>query len=72
MKSVWFDTDYGSVWLFCAGLAGCLVNLQDDEAEYLDAAAANQQEVTTTVSRRNLVPSYTPLRNGDVVPTSVS
>ena len=66
IKSVWFDTDYGTVWLFCAGLSACLVNVQDDEAAFragaTDGEASTLPEKTVVrVRKRSLVPSYTPI-----------
>lgn len=65
IKSVWFDPDYGTVWLFCAGLSACLVNLKDDEVEYEqngetgETQSVPDQSVVRT-RKRNLVPAYTP------------
>jgi hypothetical protein len=66
IKSVWFDPDYATVWLFCAGLSACLTQVQDDEAAF--RAGATDSEADTSpeknvvrVRRRSLVPSYTPM-----------
>lgn len=65
IKSVWFDPDYGSVWLFCAGLSACLVNLKDDEAddeqngEAGESASVPDSTVVRT-RKRNLVPAWIP------------
>ena len=62
MKSVWFDPDYGSVWLFCAGLSGCLLRLQDDEPLYEQIVVQDQQEAhRRQLPRRNLTPAWTPM-----------
>lgn len=70
MKSVWFDADYGAVWLFCAGLAGCLVNLKDDEAGHQDGTDSKEADTSPVknvvrVRKRNLEPSYTPIPRGE-------
>lgn len=74
IKSVWFDPDYGTVWLFCAGLSACLANVQDDEAAFRSGATDNEADASpeknvVRVRKRNLVPSYTPTPRSELEST---
>jgi hypothetical protein len=70
IKSVWFDPDCATVWLFCAGLSACLTQVQDDEAAFRaggtdSEAAASPEKNLVRVRKRNLVPCYAPIPRGE-------
>jgi hypothetical protein len=71
IKSVWFDPDYATVWLFCAGLSACLTQVQDDEAAFRAGATDSEADTlpeknVVRVRKRNLVPCYTPIPRSEV------
>jgi len=64
LLSVWFAPDFGTVWLFCVGLAGNLRSLPVEAPTPAEGSTANvETNVLSSPRKVRLVPAHAPIRN---------